>query len=279
MTFELSGATRLIAIIGDPIAQVKSPAGVTQRMRELGHDIICVPLHVSAADFDSFMAISSALRNLDGIIATVPHKFSALAACASASERATFTGAANVLRRASDHAWHGDMVDGIGFVSAQRRAGFDPAGHRVLLVGAGGAGSAIAFALLEAGVAMLAVHDADTQRRDALVARLSTRFAGRVEVGSVNASGFDMVANATPMGMREGDACPVDAGSLRATMHVGDVVTVPEVTPLLAAARAAGCTTQTGVGMFREVLALMVAFFCTAPAQPEATSGAPYLRT
>lgn len=267
MTIDLSGATRVIAIVGDPIAQVKSPAGVTKRMHELGHDVVCIPLHVSPADFGAFMAVSRTLRNLDGIIATVPHKFSALLACAVASERATFTGAANILRRTADGAWHGDMVDGVGFVAAQRRAGFDPVGRRALLVGAGGAGSAIAFALLEAGVATLAVHDADTQRRDALVARLSERFAGRVAVGGGDASGFDMVANATPMGMREGDPYPVDVGSLRTGMHVGDVVTVPEVTPLIAAARAAGCTTQTGVGMFNEVLGLMVAFFGATQAQ------------
>ena len=97
-------------------------------------------------------------------------------------------------------------------------------------------------------------------------------FAGRVAVGRDDANGFDMVANATPMGMRAEDPFPVDIASLSTGMHVGDVVTVPEVTPLIAAARSAGCTTQTGVGMFNEVLGLMVAFFGAAQASAPASA-------
>jgi shikimate dehydrogenase len=69
-----------------------------------------------------------------------------------------------------------------------------------------------------------------------------------------------MVCNATPAGMREGDALPVPAAALAPTMFVGDVITAPEITPLLQAARNAGCRTATGVEMFRIVQQLMIDF-------------------
>src|SRR3954469_6832760 len=116
----------------------------------------------------------------------------ALAAhCATVTERARFLGSANVARRGPDGGWHGDHVDGAAFVAAVRAAGGSPDGARApqggargagaalaraLRGGAGGAGGAIALALLEAGVAELALHAADAGRRDALVARLRERF-------------------------------------------------------------------------------------------------------
>lgn len=256
----LSGSTRIVAIVGDPIAQVKSPAGVTRALRAHGRDCVVVPVHVGADDLPVFLQGAALARNLDGLIATVPHKFAAFDHCSSASERARFLGAANILRRNPDGSWHGDMVDGIGFVTAARAAGCAPAGGRALLAGAGGAGSAIALALLEAGVATLAVHDTDAARRDALIERLAQRHAGRVTAGGADPAGYSIVVNATPAGMRAGDPLPVDAGRLQPGAFVGDVVTVPEITPLLAAAQAAGCSTRTGVHMFDAVLGLMVEF-------------------
>ncbi len=261
---QLTGATRVIAIFGDPIAQVKSPAGVTRALNQRGRDCVVIPAHVAPQDLDTFLRGATAARNFDGLIATVPHKFAAHAACASATDRANLLGAVNVMRRNPDGSWHGDMVDGLGFVAAMREAGGAPEGRRALLAGAGGAGSAIALALLDAGVASLAIHDGDAGRRDALVDRLQTRHAGRVRAGDADPAGCDIVVNATPAGMRTGDPLPVDAARLSRAMFVGDVITVPEITPLLAAARAAGCATQTGVGMFNAVSRLMVDFLLEA---------------
>ena len=260
----LNGATRVIAIIGDPIAQVKSPAGVTQALNARGRNAIVVPIHVTAEDVDAFIRGASLARNLDGMIATVPHKFAAYRHCASATDRAHFLGAVNTLRRNADGGWHGDQLDGEGFVTGIRAAGCDPRGRRALLAGAGGAGSAIALALLEAGVAELAIHDGDAARRDALVARLAARHGDRVRPGSADPAGRTLVVNATPAGMRAGDPLPVDATRLTADMFVGDVITAPAVTPLLEAARRTGCATQGGAGMFAAVSALMVDFLTAA---------------
>jgi shikimate dehydrogenase len=260
----LSGETRVIAIVGDPIAQVKSPAGVTQALIERGRNCVVVPVHVASGDLETFMRGAAVAKNVDGVIATVPHKFAAYGYCATASARARVLEAVNVLRRNADGSWHGDMVDGIAFVEGVRAAGCDPRGRRALLIGAGGAGSAIGLALLEAGVVELAIHDQDAGRRDALLARLAARAGPATRPGSSDPTGYSLVANATPAGMRAADPCPVRIDRLTPEMFVGDVITVPEVTPLMAAARRAGCPTQTGVGMFEAGIAIIAEFLLGA---------------
>ena len=110
-------------------------------------------------------------------------------------------------------------------------------------------------------MASLALHEADAARRDALAAKLRAYGGVAPTVGSADPRGFDLVVNATPMGMRPGDPLPVDASRLAACTFVGDVVTVPAVTPLLEAARGRGCATMTGLGMFDAVCERMVAFY------------------
>jgi shikimate dehydrogenase len=172
MSDHLNGATRVHYIVGDPIAQVKSPAGVSQALQAHGHNAMVLPAHVSPNNLKDWLAGVSLAKNVDGIIVTVPHKFACFELCASASDRAAFLGAVNTLRRNADGSWHGDMFDGMGFCQAVLDQGCCIKGQRALLVGAGGAGSAIAYALLMAGVAELAIHDDDTLRRNALIARL-----------------------------------------------------------------------------------------------------------
>jgi shikimate dehydrogenase len=151
MLGQLSGATRLFPIIGDPVKYVESPMRLTRTFEERDYNGICVPMQVAADDLDAVMAGLTAARNVDGILVTMPHKFTAFAHCATSSERAKMLGVVSVIRRNPDGTWHGDMLDGLAFVKAQKDHGAEPEGARVLLVGAGGAGSAIAIALLEAG--------------------------------------------------------------------------------------------------------------------------------
>ncbi|MGY8661136.1 shikimate dehydrogenase [Bradyrhizobium sp. UFLA05-109] len=260
MPLTLSGATRLHVIVGDPIAQVRSPAGLTAAFAARGHDGILVPVQVAPADLLDFLAVATRLKNLDGIVATIPHKFACYQACASATDRAHFLRTVNLMRRRADGAWHGDMVDGLGFVGAARAKGIDPEGMRALLVGAGGAGSAIALALVEAGVREIAVHDASPERRDVLIEQLNRLGKGRALAGSVDPTGFDFVANATPAGMQEGDPLPVDVAKLVSSTYCGCVITKPEVSPFIAAARTIGCVTATGTDMYQQHQGIMVDF-------------------
>lgn len=273
-TFTLDGETRVLAIIGDPIGQVKSPAGVTASLATAGRNAVLVPFHVSAERLDGFVAGISGAQNFDGIIVTVPHKFAMLHHCATLSERARFLQTVNTLRRNPDGSWHGDMFDGEGFLAGIRGNGARVEGATALMVGAGGAGSAIALALLEAGVASLAIHDGDLQRRDTLVARLGGRFGAKVRAGSADPAGCNLVINASPCGMREQDPLPVEVARLSATAFVGDVITRPAVTPLIAQARSLGCRTQVGAGMFNGVRELMIAFLLeSGPLAQTGTAG------
>jgi len=246
MSPALSGATRVHFIVGDPIAQVKSPAGVTQAFHDAGRDAACIPAHVSPADLAAWTKGVSLAQNVDGIIVTVPHKFSCFDLCTTTSDRAGFLKAVNTMRRNADGTWHGDMFDGMGYVEALKSKGCEPQGQRALLVGAGGAGSAIAYSLMTAGVKELAVHDADVVRRDALVARLASLGLGKVSAGSNDPTGFDIAINATPIGMKDGDPHPIDSRKFTAQQFVGCVITAPAVPPMIAAARAKGCNTMTG---------------------------------
>ncbi len=254
-----SGATRFYPIVGDPIAQVKSPGGVTQAFEERGVDAICVPVQIAPADFQDFVSIIRRTRNCDGMIVTVPHKFAAYGVCDFVSERARFLRSVNTIRRTPDGRLHGDMFDGLGFVEACRANGCLFEGRRALLVGAGGAGTAIAYAVAAAGVASLGLAELDMDRRDGLLARLAAEgFA--VQPAKLDPSGYDLIFNATPLGMSLLDPPPVDLRMLSRAKFVGDVVTKPEVTALIAAARAAGCLTSAGVDMFAKVRDLMVEF-------------------
>ncbi|WP_128925063.1 shikimate dehydrogenase family protein [Bradyrhizobium guangxiense] len=255
-----TGATRLYAIVGDPIAQVRSPAGVTAAFAASGHDGILVPVRISVADLPDFLSLAPRLKNLDGLVVTIPHKFACYQACTSATERAHFLRSVNLMRRRADGAWHGDMVDGLGFVGAARAKGIAPAGRRALLVGAGGAGSAIALALVETGVSELAIHDSATERRDVLIGQLNGLGKAPVRAGTMDPTGFEFVANATPAGMKQGDPLPVDVARLASSAYCGCVITKPEISPFIAAARKAGCVTGTGTDMYEQHQGIMVDF-------------------
>jgi shikimate dehydrogenase len=264
MLEQLNGATRVHFIVGDPIAQVKAPSGVTQAFEALGHNAIVIPAHVSPANLTNWLNAASLSKNVDGIIVTVPHKFACFDLCSTTSKRSAFLHTVNTMRRNANGTWHGDTFDGLGFVEALRSKGCEPQDKKVLLVGAGGAGSAIAHALIMAGVRELAIHDADAvrrpQRRNTLIERLAGLGLGKVSVGSSDPAGFDIILNATTIGMKENDPHPIDSTRFTPQMFIGCVITDPVVPPMIAAARAKGCKTMCGTDMFFGVRDLMVNF-------------------
>src|SRR3954447_26758033 len=95
----LSGETLVVPIIGDPIAQVKSPDGITRLFAERGRNAVVIPLQAATADLDTLVAGLTASASVGGLIATVPHKFGLAARCAALTDRARFLGSVNVARR------------------------------------------------------------------------------------------------------------------------------------------------------------------------------------
>ena len=260
LSIQLDGTTQVIPIVGSPIAQVKSPAGMTESLQSNGCKAIVVPTHVLPENCAEYFAMARKMPNIGGFLITVPHKISAVEACDEVSERSKLLGAVNCIRRREDGSFYGDMFDGAAYVEALRQNGCALEGKKVLQVGAGGAGIAIAHALLESGVAELKLFELDKARLDSLKSRLS-QWADRITTAEeADPTGMDVVINATPCGMRESDPIPVKVENLSADMFVGDVITKPLVTPLLETARALGCGTQTGADMFRAVQHLMTEF-------------------
>ena len=258
----VTGRTRLYAIIGDPIVQVRSPQTFTQRFHEAGFDALRFPVHVPASRFDAIVPALAGIANLDGIIATVPFKARALALADRVGEAAGCIGAVNALRREADGSWSGEMFDGTGFVRGAQAKGARLDGRRVALFGAGGAGSAIAHALAVAGAESIAIIDPLADRAAALCERLRAAVpACRFTTPSTLSDDVDMIVNASPIGMRPGDGMPAAIGPLSRDMVVGDVVITDTPTPLVRHAMSSGCEWVDGRAMLAGQVDAIVAFF------------------
>ncbi|MFC8868234.1 shikimate dehydrogenase family protein [Streptomyces sp. NPDC057148] len=255
----ISGTTRLYAVLGDPVAQVRAPALLNPLFARLGKDAVLVPVEVGAGQLAHAVRGLTAVRNLDGLLVTVPHKTACRELADRITEAAALSGSVNALRRLPGGGWEGANFDGEGFVRGLRAAGHDPRGTSVCLAGAGGAGSAIAVALLRAG-ARVTVWDADATRAAELAARLAPHFPDRVTATSVHIDA-DLAVNATPMGLRPEDRLPFDPGALKPGTLVADIIMKPRETALLRAAREAGCAIQYGEPMLAEQIALYEEFF------------------
>jgi shikimate dehydrogenase len=252
------GETQVVFIVGDPIAQVNSPAMLPANFAARGVNAVLVPGHVAPQDFATVLAGAEVMQNMPGIIMTVPHKQAAAKACATMTDRARVAGSVNVMRK-GPQGWMGDNTDGMGYLDGMAAHGGTVAGKAVLLVGAGGAGSAIAYEILARGASRLAIHDTDDTRRDDLVARLADCFPDAdLSKGSSDPTGFDVIANATPLGMRDGDPMPVDTDKLTGREFAACPITKPDPSPFIAAARAKGCGTMTGSAMFKAQEDLLV---------------------
>lgn len=245
-----TGATRTLCIVGHPTVQVKSPGEFNARFAALGLDGVMFSIDMPPAGIEAFIAMLRSWRNTPGCIVTVPHKQAMAKACDAVSDRARALGVVNVVRREADGRLIGDMTDGLGFAHAARSHGVELAGCRAAVIGCGGAGSAIAHALAEAGAAELQITDPDDGRRTRLAALLRDCFEAlsvREQVGDLG--GLDVVANASPVGMNDDARLPFPVETLAPPTLVADVVTRPEMTPWLSAARARGCAIQTGLEM------------------------------
>jgi shikimate dehydrogenase len=249
-------------VVGDPIAQVRAPGVWSALFRHNGVNAVCVPMHVRPATLAAFFQGIRPLGNLVGLIVTIPHKPAVLSLLDEVTPRAAQIGAVNAVVVGEDGRAVGDMFDGLGFLAGLRAANQSVEGRRALLVGSGGVGSAIAFALAEAGVREVCLSDLLQDRARALASRIGS--AGyAASVGPPDPGGFDLVVNASPAGMHVGDRLPFDCERLEPGAIVGDVVisAEQEVTPLVAAARARGCFVQPGTVMTDHQIALMARFF------------------
>ena len=257
----IDGSTRLFAIIGDPIAQVKSPQTLNPRFAAVGLNAVLIPVNVKPEKFDATVRGLMAVGNLDGLIITVPYKSRILPLLDHVLPMADKVGAANAARRQADGSWSGNMFDGTGLVASLRQAAVRLEGRHIMLIGAGGAGSAVAVAVADAGASGMTIFDVDHAKAAALARRVATAFPHCPAVaGAVRVAGHDTVINATPIGMAPGDGLPAPVDGLAADVLVIDVIVKPDTTPLLDHARALGCRTFNGRAMLDGQAAELVRF-------------------
>jgi shikimate dehydrogenase len=178
------------------------------------------------------------------------------------SPTAVVAGAANAVLLREDGSLFGDQFDGEGFVRGVLRKGFDLKDKRVLVVGNGGVGSPIAASLAAAGVGVMGLFDPNNAASEALGERLVAAYPDlQVATGSKDPEGYDLVVNATPLGMNDSDPLPMDVDRIAPTTFVGEVVMKQEITPFLKAALDKGCQVQVGKDMLFEQIPAYLEFF------------------
>ena len=266
----INGLTQIIAHIGYPTHTFKSPMIYNPYFQSRGINAVVVPFACQADNYADFLRAVFRNENTLGALITMPHKVSTATLLDELSPTAQIAGACNAVRRRADGKLQGDMFDGEGFVRGMVRKGFAPQGKSALLAGAGGVGSAIAASLAAAGVARLALFDPNTAQAEALAARLRQHYPDlAVETGSNDPQGFDLVANASPLGMYDGDALPLDVARIAPDAFVGEVVLSRPITPFLAAAQARGCIIQVATDMLFEQIPAYLEYFGLETTTPE----------
>jgi len=258
----VDGNTILIAHLGYPTSAFKAPMIYNPYFEKIGVNAIVVPMGVRPQGYAEFLYNLFKLTNIRGALVTMPHKITTLSLMDEVSATARIAGACNAILVRYDGTLLGDMFDGEGFVRGMIRKCRSAAGARALVVGNGGVGSAIAASLAKAGVAALGLFDVDTKATSSLVERLQSHYP-RLEISwhSNDPHGYDIIVNATPLGMKGGDPLPIDVNRISKSAFVGEVVMTQEVTPFLAAAAARGCETQLGTDMLFEQVPAYLEFF------------------
>ncbi len=266
----ISGKTTLIAHLGYPTESFKAPMIYNPWFDKQGIDAVVVPMGVKAEVYPGVFDALFNLTNIRGALVTMPHKITTMSLVDEVTPTAKISGACNAVLKRPDGTLLGDQFDGAGFVRGVQRKGRSLDGTRVLVSGSGGVGSAIAASLAAAGVAEMTLFDANADSAEALAGRLRAHYSNlKVTTGSNDPAGFDLVVNATPLGMKEGDPLPFDVSRIAPSTFVGEVVMKSEYTPLLRAARDKGCVVQVGTDMLFEMIPAYLEFFGYGTATPE----------
>ncbi|AOR32314.1 hypothetical protein BFF78_15675 [Streptomyces fodineus] len=257
----ITGRTALTLLLGDPVVQARSPELVNAELARRGLDARLMPVQVAAGDLGPLVTALRTAGTFRGAVVTMPHKHAVVPLLTTAGVRVARTAACNVIRREPNGDLTGDMLDGEAMVRAIQDAGGTVKDARVLLVGAGGAASGIALALADHGAAELDIANRTPARATALADRVSAAVPGtRVTTVTAPGGGYDLVVNASAVGMRPEDGPPVPPGVLTGARVVADAVISGRPTALLAAAQAAGCRAVDGGRMLAAQVGLMVDF-------------------
>ncbi|MEY2947676.1 MAG: Quinate/shikimate dehydrogenase, partial [Pseudomonadota bacterium] len=227
-----------------------------------GINALVVPMGCQAEHYPAFLKSVFQLTNIRGALITMPHKVTTVGLLDSVTPTVKVAGACNAVKLDAQGRLVGDMFDGAGFVRGVQRKGFNLSGKRVLVVGTGGVGSAIAASLAAENISAITLFDVNTASCESLAQRLVNEYPHiQVKTGSNDPDGHDLVVNATPMGMNEGDPLPMDVLRIAPETFVGEVVMRTEMTAFLLAAQERGCRVQVGSDMLFEQIPAYLEYF------------------
>lgn len=262
----ITAKTKITGLFGYPVEHSISPAMHNAGFAALGIDYCYLGFLVAPQALASAVQGIKAM-NFKGVNVTIPHKENVIPLLDEVNEEARFIGAVNtVLNR--DGVLAGYNTDGRGFMKSLEEAGVDPAGKKVLIVGAGGASRAIGYYLAQKAE-RLTLFDIDREKLGKLAEDLN-KVSSHAEAAE-SLSGMeeaDIIINATPLGLKPGDPLPVDIAKVQKKQVVCDLIY--KNTPLLQGASATkGCTTVNGLGMlfWQGVLAFEIWTGTTAPVE------------
>ena len=265
----LNGDTRIIAHVGYPTTTFKSPMIYNPWFEKRGINAAVVPLGVKSEDFARAFPEICRFTNFHGALITMPHKIAVIGLIDEVSTAVKVAGSCNAVRRTPTADWSATCSTARGSCAEWRGTAARSPARSVLVVGSGGVGSAIAASSAAAGAAEIGLYDVSAAAMEALAGRLRQNYPRlKVSLGSNDPTGFDVVVNATPLGMKAGDPMPVDVSRLSPSTYVGEVVMKQETTAFLAAARARGCETQIGIDMLFEQIPAYLEFFGFPSATP-----------
>jgi len=258
----IDGNTELIAHIGYPTHSFKSPLIYNPYFEKEGINALVVPMGCKGEHYPAFLKSVFQLTNIRGALITMPHKVTTVGLLDEVTPTVKVAGACNAVKMDAQGHLVGDMFDGAGFVRGVQRKGFNLTGKRVMVAGTGGVGSAIAASMAAEKIAAISLFDVNKASCEALAQRLVKEYPTiQVGIGSNDPEGHDLVVNATPMGMNEGDPLPLDVSRLAPNTFVGEVVMRTEMTAFLQAAQQRGCRVQVGSDMLFEQIPAYLEYF------------------
>lgn len=260
------GDTDVYLILGDPIEQVLAPEIFNPLFARFGIDAVLVPVQVAPQNLHAFVKAAFLAKNIKGMWVTIPHKVPVMGVLDHSSDLARLAGAVNAIRRNADGTLEGGLFDGEGFVSSLDYFDIPYAGKKVLILGAGGAAAAIGASLVQSratgSAAEVAFYDPTPGKAAEVAARLQAAHTARVvAVGSSAPTGFDLVVNASPLGLKATDPLPCDVARLEPHAALVDIVMKNYPTPVVRAARARGLHGEPGFEMLIQQAHLYMDFF------------------
>jgi shikimate dehydrogenase len=252
----IDGQTDVYLIPGDPVEQVRAPQVFNLIFKTLGINAVLVPARVKAGDIQEFVQSAFLAQNIKGLFLAIPHKALVMSLLTSCNTDGRVAGAVNGIRRNAQGELEGGLFDGTGFMHSLDYFGMIYAGKKVLILGAGGGASAIAAALAMAGSAapnLIALYDPSPEKAQTVARQIASRANIQrphlVAASSNDPSGYDLVINASPLGLAQGDAMPCDTSRLTSHAAVVDILMKNQPTPFLQAARARGLQAEPGFEM------------------------------